>query len=146
MGADGAFGFFTRSMPTTQLTVNYRQGDPEGTHEAMASRLLREGRGRAYLESKDAAGLLHIASTEDEAITEAVGEWAANLASVAPAHDHVLIADTNRVVDELNPRARAHTRAMGRLGHEELLAGETAAPVEPLGLDARRGRRPPPMP
>jgi hypothetical protein len=129
VGAGGVFGFLARSMPTSQLTVNYRQGDLEGTHEAMASRLLREGRGRAYLESKDAAGLLHIAPTEDEALTEAVGEWAANLASGAPAHDHVLIADTNRVVDELNPRARAHMRAMGRLGHEELLAGETVYAV-----------------
>ena len=129
VGAGGVFGFLARSMPTSQLTVNYRQGDLEGTHEAMASRLLREGRGRAYLESKDAAGLLHIAPTEDEALTEAVGEWAANLASGAPAHDHVLIADTNRVVDLLNPRARAHMRAMGRLGHEELLAGEAVYAV-----------------
>jgi ATP-dependent exoDNAse (exonuclease V) alpha subunit len=129
VGAGGVFGFLARSMPTSQLTVNYRQGDLEGTHEAMASRLLREGRGRAYLESKDAAGLLHIAPTEDEALTEAVDEWAANLASGAPARDHVLIADINRVVDELNPRARAHTRAMGRLGHEELLAGDAAYAV-----------------
>jgi hypothetical protein len=129
VGAGGVFGFLARSMPTSQLTVNYRQGDLEGSHEAMASRLLREGRGRAYLESKDAAGLLHIAPTEDEAITEAVGEWAANLASGAPSHDHVLVADTNRVVDELNPRARAHMRAMGRLGAEELLAGEAAYAV-----------------
>ena len=129
VGAGGVFGFLARSMPTSQLTVNYRQGDLEGTHEAMASRLLREGRGRAYLESKDAAGLLHIAPTEDEALTEAVGEWAANLASGAPAHDHVLIADTNRVVDLLNPRARAHMRALGRLGHEELLVGEAVYAV-----------------
>jgi hypothetical protein len=129
VGAGGVFGFLARSMPSSQLTVNYRQGDLEGTHEAMASRLLREGRGRAYLESKDAAGLLHIAPTEDEAITEAVGEWAANLASGAPAYDHVLIADTNRVVDELNPRARVQMRAMGRLGREELLAGEAAYAV-----------------
>ena len=129
VGAGGVFGFLARSMPASHLTVNYRQGDLEGTHEAMASRLLREGRGRAYLESKDAAGLLHIAPTEDEAITEAVGEWAANLASGAASHDHVLIADTNRVVDELNPRARAHMRAMGRLGQEELLAGEAAYAV-----------------
>ena len=129
VGAGGVFGFLARSMPASHLTVNYRQGDLEGTHEAMASRLLREGRGRAYLESKDAAGLLHITPTEDAAITEAVGEWAANLESGAPAHDHVLIADTNRVVDELNPRARAYMRAMGRLGQEELLAGEAVYAV-----------------
>jgi conjugative relaxase-like TrwC/TraI family protein len=128
-GAGGVFGFLAHAMPASHLTVNYRQGDPEGTHEAMASRLLREGRGRAYLESKDAAGLLHIAPTEDAAITGAVSEWAANLATGAPAHNHVLIADTNRVVDELNPRARAHMRAMGRLGDKELLAGDAAYAV-----------------
>jgi hypothetical protein len=124
VGAGGVFGFLARSLPISHLTVNYRQGDPEGTHEAVASRLLREGRGRAYLESKDAAGLLHIAPTEDQAIAEAVSEWAANLALGEPAHDHVLIADTNRVVDELNPRARARMRAMGRLGDDELIAGD----------------------
>jgi hypothetical protein len=70
-------------MPVGHLTVNYRQGDPEGTHEAAASRLLREGRGRAYLESKDAAGLLHVAPTEEAAIAESVGEWAANVARSA---------------------------------------------------------------
>jgi conjugative relaxase-like TrwC/TraI family protein len=129
VGAGGVFGFLAHSVPASHLTVNYRQGDPEGTHEAMASRLLREGRGRAYLETKDAAGLLHIAPTEDAAMTEAVSEWAANLASGAPAHDHVLIADTNRVVDELNPRARAHMRSMGRLGDRELVAGDAAYAV-----------------
>jgi hypothetical protein len=65
-------------MPVSHLTVNYRQGDPEGTDEAVASRPLREGRGRAYLESKDSAGLLHGAPTEEAVIAEAVGEWAAN--------------------------------------------------------------------
>ena len=129
VGAGGVFGFLARSMPASHLTINYRQGDPEGTHEAMASRLLREGRGRAYLESKDAAGLLHIAPTEDQAITEAVNEWGLNLALGQPAHDHVLIADTNRIVDELNPRARAQLRAMGRLGREEVLVDDAAYAV-----------------
>jgi hypothetical protein len=123
VGAGGVFGFLARSMPASHLTINYRQGDAEGTHEAMASRLLREGRGRAYLESKDSIGLLHITPTEEQAVAEAVGEWATNLVRGAPAHDHVLIADTNRVVDALNPKARARMRSMGRLGPEEVVAG-----------------------
>jgi conjugative relaxase-like TrwC/TraI family protein len=124
VGAGGVFGFLARSMPVSHLTVNYRQGDPEGTHEAAASRLLREGRGRAYLESKDSAGLLHVAPTEEAAIVEAVGEWAANVArSGEGAGDHVLIADTNTVVDELNLRARGVMRQTGRLGTEEVICG-----------------------
>jgi hypothetical protein len=112
-------------MPVSHLTVNYRQGDPEGTHEAMASRLLRDGRGRAYLESKDSAGLLHVAPTEETVIAEAVGEWAANVArSGEGARDHVLIADTNTVVDQLNLRARATMRQMGRLGGQEVICGD----------------------
>ena len=129
VGAGGVFGFLARSLPSSHLTVNYRQGDPEGTHEAMASRLLRDGRGRAYLESKDAAGLLHISPTEEQAIREAVGEWAESLARGEQAHEHVLISDTNAVVDELNPRARAQMRAQGRLGTEELVAGGVAYSV-----------------
>jgi hypothetical protein len=123
VGAGGVFGFLARSIPASHLTVNYRQGDPEDTHEAVASRLLREGRGRAYLEAKDAAGLLHIAPTEDEAVVDAVAEWAANLAQGASPREHVLISDTNRVVDSLNPRARAAMRAQGRLHPVEVVAG-----------------------
>jgi hypothetical protein len=111
-------------MPVSHLTINYRQGDPEGNHEAVASRLLREGRGRAYLESKDSAGLLHVAPTEEAAIAEAVGEWAANVAGgSASPRDHVLIADTNSVVDQLNVRARSAVRQMGRLGTQEVICG-----------------------
>jgi len=124
VGAGGVFGFLARSMSTRHLTINYRQGDPEGTHEAVASRLLREGRGRAYLESKDSAGLLHVAPIEEAAIAESVGEWAANVARDGEgAADHVLIADTNTVVDELNLRARGVMRQTGRLGTEELICG-----------------------
>jgi hypothetical protein len=122
VGAGGVFGFLARSMPVSHLTVNYRQGDPEGTHEAVASRLLREGRGRAYLESKDSAGLLHVAPTEEAAIAEAVGEWAANVTrSAEGASDHVLVSDTNTVVDQLNLGARGAMRQIGRLGTEELI-------------------------
>jgi hypothetical protein len=124
VGAGGVFGFLARSMPVSHLTVNYRQGDPEGTHEAVASRLLREGRGRAYLESKDSAGLLHVAPTEEAAIAEAVGEWAANVTrSAEGASDHVLVSDTNTVVDQLNLGARGAMRQIGRLGTEELICG-----------------------
>jgi hypothetical protein len=122
VGAGGVFGFLARSMPVSHLTVNYRQGDPEGTHEAVASRLLREGRGRAYLESKDSAGLLHVAPTEQAAIAEAVGEWAANVTrSAEGADEHVLVSDTNTVVDQLNVGARGAMRQIGRLGTEELI-------------------------
>jgi hypothetical protein len=122
VGAGGVFGFLARSMPVSHLTVNYRQGDLEGTHEAVASRLLREGRGRAYLESKDSAGLLHVAPTEEAAIAEAVGEWAANVTrSAEGAGDHVLVSDTNTVVDQLNLGARGAMRQIGRLGTEELI-------------------------
>jgi hypothetical protein len=37
VGAGGVFGFLARSMPVSHLTVNYRQGDLEGTHEAAGS-------------------------------------------------------------------------------------------------------------
>jgi hypothetical protein len=120
VGAGGVFSFLARSMPVSHLTVNYRQGDPEGTHEAVAS--LREGRGRAYLESKDSAGLLHVAPTEEAAIAEAAGEWAANVTrSAEGAGDHVLVSDTNTVVDQLNLEARGAMRQIGRLGTEELI-------------------------
>jgi hypothetical protein len=122
VGAGGVFGFLARSMPVSHLTINYRQGDLEGTHEAVASRLLREGRGRAYLESKDSAGLLHVAPTEEAAITEAVGEWVVNVTrSAEGAGEHVLVADTNTVVDQLNLGARGAMRQIGRLGTEELI-------------------------
>jgi len=124
VGAGGVFGFLARSMPVSHLTINYRQGDPEGSHEAVASRLLREGRGRAYLESKDSAGLLHVAPSEEAAIAESVDEWAANVAGgSASPRDHVLIADTNSVVDQLNLRARSAMRQMGRLSTQEVICG-----------------------
>ncbi len=123
VGAGGIFGWLSRQLPVAQLTVNYRQGQPEGTHEAVASQLLREGRGDEYLGLKKAAGRLHIDSTLEASILHAVEDWGADIGGGGDPAKHVILSDLNLVVDRANELAHHDLIAQGLLGEPRVVLG-----------------------
>jgi conjugative relaxase-like TrwC/TraI family protein len=123
VGAGGIFGWLSRQLPVCQLTVNYRQGEPEGAHEAQASGLLREGRGHDYLALKKAAGRLHIDPTLEASILHAVEHGMRDVTSGAQPATHMIISDLNLVVDRANDLVHQRLVASGKLSEPRVLLG-----------------------
>ena len=63
VGSGSVLGWLSRHLPTTYLTLNYRQG--VGSVESEAARLLRDGRGTEFLRLKDRLGQLWIDATAE---------------------------------------------------------------------------------
>jgi conjugative relaxase-like TrwC/TraI family protein len=123
VGAGGIFGWVSRRLPVAQLSVNYRQGEPEGAHEAVASALLRDGRGDEYLAMKQAAGRLHVDPTLEASILHAVDDWGAAIATGGDPAAHLILSDLNLVVDRANELAHHRLAAQGLLGEPRVALG-----------------------
>lgn len=132
IGGGQLFGWLERNLQTAYLSINYRQGDPEGV-AARASRLAREGRGYEYFQLKDKAGQLRYAETLDASVSQALGDWAQAVEGGADPAQHVIQSDLNRVVDQANAQAHLLMEQMGRLQGPEL-------ELRP-GLQLRQGER-----
>ncbi len=121
--AGGIFGWLSRQLPVSELTINYRQGEPAGAHEAVGSRLLREGRGDEYLALKQAIGRLHVDATLEGSIVHAVDDWGNDIAAGGDLATRTILGDLNLVVDQAN-----------ELAHQRLVAdGFVREPRLPLG-------------
>ena len=119
VGSGSILSWLARHLPTSHLTVNYRQGDD--TAEAEAARLLRDAKGVDFLRLKDRLGQLWIDTDSETSITRAAEMWGKAIAEGGDPRQHVLLSDLVDVVALLNTRARAEYDRLGRLGDERVV-------------------------
>ena len=121
VGSGSVLGWLSRHLPTTYLTLNYRQG--VGSVESEASRLLRDGRGAEFLRLKDRLGQLWIDATAEVSAERATQSWGTAIRDGGDPRQHVLLSDLVDVAAQLNRGARAEFDRIGRLSSERVVAG-----------------------
>jgi ATP-dependent exoDNAse (exonuclease V) alpha subunit len=102
IGAGGMFDCLTRIAPSAELSNIRRTLDPA---EQRAWANLRAGRSDKAMAHYYAQGRLHMADTRDEAVEQAVQNWAA-LTETHTIGEVALISDaSNKEIHRLNARA-----------------------------------------
>jgi|CZKG01.1.fsa_nt_gi conjugative relaxase-like TrwC/TraI family protein len=126
IGAGGLFEHLTKTAPTAQLTEVRRTDDPA---EQRAWADLRAGRAEDAMAHYQSRGQLHFADTREQALEQAVQQWA-GLTETHDVRDIALMSDASNVeIDRMNARAQ-HLRAeRGELGEQEI-----ELPDVPYGL------------
>ncbi|HXN39940.1 MAG TPA: AAA family ATPase [Solirubrobacteraceae bacterium] len=129
IGAGGLFAHLTTTAPTAQLTEVRRTDDPE---ERRAWADLRAGRAEDAMAHYQSRGQLHFADTREQALEQAVQQWA-GLTKTHDVRAVALMSDaSNMEIDRMNARAQ-HLRAQrGELGEQEI-----ELPDVPYGLRER---------
>lgn len=112
--AGGAFAGLATRLDVTELTRNRRQ---RAAWERQALQELRTGDPELAYAAYRAHGRIKHASVGYDIRAELVDDW---WAARGDGRDAVMLAGTNRNVDDLNHRARAHLRGAGRLGLKEM--------------------------
>jgi len=117
IGAGGLFERLSRVAPTARLSQVLRTNDPE---ERAAWADLRAGRAERAMAHYQARGQLHLADTREQALEEAVKQWA-GLTERGGVYDVALMSDASTAeIDRMNARAQ-HLRAeRGELGDGEI--------------------------
>jgi conjugative relaxase-like TrwC/TraI family protein len=117
IGAGGMFERLSKIIPSAELSNVRRTLDPA---EQRAWADLRAGRSDRAMAHYHARGQLHLADTRDDAIEQAVQDWA-KLTETHPIEEVALISDaSNQEIHRLNARAQ-HLRAQrGDLGDLEV--------------------------
>ncbi|MGH2879971.1 MAG: MobF family relaxase [Solirubrobacteraceae bacterium] len=117
IGAGGMFAQIEKDAPTAQLSDVRRTTDPI---ERQAWTDLRAGRAEQAMAHYQARGQLHFSDTREQAVEEAVKQWA-DLSGKDGVRSVALISDASTVeIDRMNARAQ-HLRAhRGELGEREL--------------------------
>ncbi len=110
--AGGLFAALTARLPAVELTENVRQ-DQEWERTALAE--LRHGSIGRAVAMYDRRGLINIAATSDDTITQAVGAWYDDVRDVGDPAQVLLIGHRNATVDQLNQRARGLIAESGLL-------------------------------
>ncbi len=120
VGAGGLYATLCDRLGAVRLTENRRQHEP-AEREALAR--LRDGGAEGYLGHTAREGRLLVAADPIEAKTRLLAGWwrAAGEGNLGEA---VMLAHRRADVAELNEGARALLRRAGRLGNEQLVAGE----------------------
>lgn len=123
IGAGGLFEEIENTVPTAKLSEVRRTTDPQ---ERQAWSDLREGRAEDAMAHYQARGQLHFADTRDEAVEQAVKQWA-GLTERGGVRDVALMSDASTSeVDRMNARAQ-HLRAeRGELGESEIPVPDVA--------------------
>jgi conjugative relaxase-like TrwC/TraI family protein len=131
IGAGGMFDRLSQLAPSVQLSDVRRTMDPA---EQRAWADLRAGRSDRAIAHYVAQRRLHMADTRDQAVEQAVHDWA-RLTEAHPISDVALISDaSNKEIDRLNARAQ-HYRAQ----RDEL--GDLEAEVPGVHYGIRKGDR-----
>lgn len=117
IGAGGLFAELAETAPTARLSEVRRTDDPE---EQRAWADLRAGRAEDAMAHYQARGQLHFADTREQALEQAVQQWA-DLTETHDVRDIALMSDaSNTEIDRMNARAQ-HLRAeRGELGEQEV--------------------------
>ncbi len=117
IGAGGMFDRLTRIAPNAELSNVRRTLDPA---EQRAWADLRAGRSDKAMAHYYAQGRLHMADTRDEAVEQAVQDWAA-LTETHAIGEVALISDaSNKEIHRLNARAQHFRSQRGELGELEV--------------------------
>jgi len=117
IGAGGLFAEHSETAPTARLSEVRRTDDPA---EQRAWADLRAGRAEDAMAHYQSRGQLHFADTREQALEQAVQQWA-DLAETNDVRDIALMSDaSNMEIDRMNARAQ-HLRAeRGELGEQEV--------------------------
>jgi len=110
--AGGLFAALTARLPAVELTENVRQ-DQEWERTALAE--LRQGSISRAVAMYDRRGLINVATTTDDTITQAVDAWHHDVQDVGDPAQVLLIGHRNTTVDQLNRQARARIAESGLL-------------------------------
>jgi conjugative relaxase-like TrwC/TraI family protein len=117
IGAGGMFDRLAQIAPSAELSNVRRTLDPA---EQRAWADLRAGRSDRAMAHYYAAGRLHMEDTRDEAVEQAVQNWAA-LTKTHAINEVALISDaSNKEIHRLNARAQHHRAERGELGELEV--------------------------
>ncbi|HTU79179.1 MAG TPA: MobF family relaxase [Solirubrobacteraceae bacterium] len=131
IGAGGMFDRLAQIAPSAELSNVRRTLDPA---EQRAWADLRAGRSDRAMAHYYAAGRLHMEDTRDEAVEQAVQNWAA-LTKTHAINEVALISDaSNKEIHRLNARAQHHRAERGELGELEV-------PVPGVHYGVRAGDR-----
>jgi conjugative relaxase-like TrwC/TraI family protein len=117
IGAGGMFDRLAQIAPSAELSNVRRTLDPA---EQRAWADLRAGRSDRAMAHYYAEGRLHMEDTRDEAVEQAVQNWAA-LTETHSINEVALISDaSNKEIHRLNARAQHHRAERGELGELEV--------------------------
>jgi conjugative relaxase-like TrwC/TraI family protein/excisionase family DNA binding protein len=137
IGAGGMFDRLSQLAPSVTLSDVRRTMDPA---EQRAWADLRAGRSDRAMAHYLAKHRLHMAATRDQAVEQAVHDWA-KLTEAHPINEIALISDaSNKEIDRLNARAQHYRAQRGELGdleaeipgiHYGIRKGDRIALIEP---------------
>jgi conjugative relaxase-like TrwC/TraI family protein len=131
IGAGGMFDRLAAIAPSAELSNVRRTLDPA---EQRAWADLRAGRSEKAMAHYLAEGRLHFSESRDEAVEQAVQQWA-KLTEAHPIEQIALISDaSNKEIHRLNARAQHHRVERGELGELEV-------PVPGVHYGLREGDR-----
>ncbi|MDF1596195.1 MAG: MobF family relaxase [Acidimicrobiia bacterium] len=119
--AGGLFAALTARLPAIELTENVRQ-DQEWERTALAE--LRHGSISRAVAMYDRRGLINVAATPDDPITQAVAAWHRDVQDTGGPAQVLLIGHRNTTVDQLNQQARARIAESGLLHGPTVNAGD----------------------
>ena len=117
IGAGGMFDRLAQVAPCAELASVHRTQDP-GERRAWAD--LRAGRTDKAIAHYLANGRLHVSDSRDQAVEQAVSDWA-RLTETHPISEVALISDaSNKEIARLNARAQHYRAERGELGELEV--------------------------
>jgi conjugative relaxase-like TrwC/TraI family protein len=117
IGAGGMFDRLAKLSPCAELSSVHRTHDP-GERRAWAD--LRAGRTDKAIAHYLANGRLHVSDSRDQAVEQAVSDWA-RLTETNPISEVALISDaSNKEIARLNARAQHYRAERGELGELEV--------------------------
>ncbi|MDF1598100.1 MAG: MobF family relaxase, partial [Acidimicrobiia bacterium] len=119
--AGGLFAALTARLTAIELTENVRQ-DQEWERTALAE--LRHGSISRAVAMYDRRGLINVATTTDDTITQAVDAWYRDVEDAGDPAQVLLIGHRNTTVDQLNQQARARIAEAGLLHGPTVNAGD----------------------
>ncbi len=117
IGAGGMFDRLSEIAPCAELSTVHRTRDP-GEQRAWSD--LRAGRTDKAIAHYLANGRLHVSDSRDQAVEQAVADWA-RLTETHPIAEVALISDaSNKEIARLNARAQHYRAERGDLGELEV--------------------------
>jgi hypothetical protein len=119
--AGGLFSALAARLPAVELTENVRQ-KREWERSALAE--LRHGSISRALAMYDRRGLINLAASPEDTLTQAVDAWYDDVREVGAPAEVLLIADRNDTVHRLNRRARVVTAQAGLITGPSVVAGD----------------------
>jgi ATP-dependent exoDNAse (exonuclease V) alpha subunit len=117
IGAGGMFDRLTGIAPSAELSNIRRTLDPE---EQRAWADLRAGRSDRAMAHYHSRGQLHMADTRDEAVEQAVENWATLTETLDPSEVALISDASNQEIHRLNARAQHFRSQRGELGELEV--------------------------